>query len=108
VYKLSKAFYMLKQASRAWYARLKTFLQDHGYVMGSTDNTLFTLKYGNNFLLVQICVDDIIFDHSSHVPDVHDGRINLFHRYQNQANEAGHTSSQVQEGHHDEIQHGLA
>ena len=43
---------MLKEASRAWYARLKTFLLEHGYVMGSVDNTLFTLKYGNDFLLV--------------------------------------------------------
>jgi hypothetical protein len=42
VYKLSKALYMLKQASRAWYARLKTFLRDHGYVMGSTDNMATT------------------------------------------------------------------
>jgi hypothetical protein len=37
VYKLSKALYRLKQASRAWYAWLKTFLLDHGYVMGSID-----------------------------------------------------------------------
>jgi hypothetical protein len=35
-------------------------------VMGSVDKTLFTLKHGNNFLLVQICVDDIIFGGSSH------------------------------------------
>jgi hypothetical protein len=54
VYKLSKALYGLKQAPRAWYARLKTFLLDHGYVMGSIDKTLFTLKHGNNFLLIQI------------------------------------------------------
>jgi hypothetical protein len=67
VYKLSKALYRLKQASRAWYARLKTFLLDHGYVMGSVDKTLFTLKHGNDFLLVQIYVDDIIFGGSSHV-----------------------------------------
>jgi hypothetical protein len=52
VYKLSKALYELKQASRAWYARLKYFLLEHGYLMGSVDKTLFTLKHGNNFLLV--------------------------------------------------------
>jgi hypothetical protein len=34
--------------------------------MGSVDNTLFTLNHGNGFLLVQICVDDIIFGVSSH------------------------------------------
>jgi hypothetical protein len=67
VYKLSKALYGLKQAQRAWYARLKTFLLDHGYVMGSVDKTLFTLKHGNDFLLIQIYVDDIIFGGSSHV-----------------------------------------
>jgi hypothetical protein len=55
VYNLSKALYWLKQAPRVWYARLKTFLLDHG------------LKRGNDFLLVQIYVDDIIFGGSSHV-----------------------------------------
>jgi hypothetical protein len=35
VYKPSKALYGLKQAPQAWYARLKTFLLKHGYVMGS-------------------------------------------------------------------------
>jgi hypothetical protein len=52
VYKLSKALYGLKQALWTWYARLKTFLLEHGYVMGSVDKTLFTLKHGNDFLLV--------------------------------------------------------
>jgi hypothetical protein len=66
VYKLSKALYGLKQAPRVWYARLKTFLLEHGYVMGSVDKTLFTLNHGTNFLLVQIYVDDIIFCVSSH------------------------------------------
>jgi hypothetical protein len=66
VYKLSKALCELKQAPRAWYARLKIFLLEHGYIMGSVDKTLFTLKHGTNFLLVQIYVDDIIFDVSSH------------------------------------------
>jgi hypothetical protein len=66
VYKLSKALYGLKQTSQAWYAKLKTFLVEHGYVMGSVDKTLLTLKYSTNFLLVQIYVDDIIFGVSSH------------------------------------------
>jgi hypothetical protein len=67
VYKLLKALYGLKQAPRVWYARLTTFLLDHGYVIGSVNKTLFTLKHGNDFLLVQIYVDDIIFGGSSHV-----------------------------------------
>jgi hypothetical protein len=58
---------MLKQAPRAWYARLKTFLLDPGYVMESIDKTLLTLKLGNDFLVVQIYIDDIIFGGSSHV-----------------------------------------
>jgi hypothetical protein len=66
VYKLSKALYGFKQAPRAWYARLKTFLLEHGYVMGSVDKTLFTLNHGTAFLIVQIYVDDIIFGGSSH------------------------------------------
>jgi hypothetical protein len=52
VYKLSKALYGLKQVPQAWYARLKTFLLEHGYVMGSVDKTLFTLNHGTDFLLV--------------------------------------------------------
>jgi hypothetical protein len=35
--------------------------------MGSVDKTLFTLNHGNDFLRVQIYVDDIIFGSSSHV-----------------------------------------
>jgi hypothetical protein len=66
VYKLSKALYGLKQEPWAWYARLKMFLLEHGYVMGSVDKTLFTLNHGTDFLLVQIYVDDIIFGGSSH------------------------------------------
>jgi hypothetical protein len=67
VYRLSKALYMLKQVLQSWYARLKTFLLEHGYVMRSVYKTLFTLKYGKDFLHAQIYVDDIIFGGSSHV-----------------------------------------
>jgi hypothetical protein len=57
---------VLKQVSRDWYARLKMFLLEHGYVMGSVDKTLFTRNHGTDCLLVQIYVDDIIFGGSSH------------------------------------------
>jgi hypothetical protein len=52
VYKLSNVLYGLKQASWVWYARLKSFLLEHVYVMTSVDKTLFTLKYVNDFLLI--------------------------------------------------------
>jgi hypothetical protein len=51
VYKLSKTLYRLKQAPRAYYTRLKMFLLEHGYVMGSVDKTLFTLNHDTDFLL---------------------------------------------------------
>ncbi|WVZ63945.1 hypothetical protein U9M48_013535 [Paspalum notatum var. saurae] len=66
VYKLRKALYSLKQAPRAWYARLKSFLLKFGFVMGSVDKTLFLLSHGGDTLIVQIYVDDIIFGGLSH------------------------------------------
>jgi hypothetical protein len=66
VYKLLKALYELKQAPRTWYTRLNIFFLEHIYVMGRVDKTRFTLNHDTDFLLVQICVDDIIFGGSSH------------------------------------------
>jgi hypothetical protein len=60
------SLFVIKQTPRAWYARLKFFLLEHGYVIWSVDKTLFTLNHDTNFLLVQIYVDDIIFGASSH------------------------------------------
>nr|GFB30146.1 retrovirus-related Pol polyprotein from transposon TNT 1-94 [Tanacetum cinerariifolium] len=61
VYKLKKAFYGLKQAPRAWYDMLSSFLLSQDFSKGSVDPTLFIRKNGNDSLLVQIYVDDIIF-----------------------------------------------
>jgi hypothetical protein len=58
---------MLKEVPQAWYARLKIFLLEHGHVMGSVDKTVFTLKHVNDFLLIQIYMDDVIFGGSSHM-----------------------------------------
>jgi Reverse transcriptase (RNA-dependent DNA polymerase) len=60
VYRFTKALYGFKQAPKAWYGRLSYFLLSNGFVMGQNDTTLFTKKKGNNLLLVQVYVDDII------------------------------------------------
>ncbi|KAK6149485.1 hypothetical protein DH2020_017010 [Rehmannia glutinosa] len=65
VYKLKKALYGLKQAPRAWYDILSQFLTDNGFtkgfIRGKVDTTLFVFEKGQDCLLVQIYVDDIIF-----------------------------------------------
>nr|GEU93532.1 hypothetical protein [Tanacetum cinerariifolium] len=61
VYKLKKALYALKQAPRAWYDMLSSFLISQDFCKGSVDPTLFIYRNGNDLLLVQIYVDDIIF-----------------------------------------------
>ncbi|GJT14317.1 retrovirus-related pol polyprotein from transposon TNT 1-94 [Tanacetum coccineum] len=61
VYRLRKALYGLKQAPRAWYDELSNFLMSKGFTKGTIDPTLFTIRYGEDILLVKIYVDDIIF-----------------------------------------------
>ncbi|GJX57178.1 retrovirus-related pol polyprotein from transposon TNT 1-94 [Tanacetum coccineum] len=54
VYRLRKALYGLKQAPRAWYDELSNFLILKGFTKGTIDPTLFTIKYREDILLVQI------------------------------------------------------
>jgi hypothetical protein len=65
VYRLTKALYGLKQAPRAWYGRLRGFLFSKGFEMGKVDKTLFLLRQGDDILIVQVYVDDIVFGRSS-------------------------------------------
>jgi hypothetical protein len=66
VYRLRKALYGPKQAPRAWYNHLRGFLFSNGFEMGKVDNTLFLLKQGDDILIVQVYVDDIVFGDLSH------------------------------------------
>ncbi|GJU71620.1 retrovirus-related pol polyprotein from transposon TNT 1-94 [Tanacetum coccineum] len=61
VYKLKKALYGLKQAPHAWYDMLSSFLISQDFSKGLVDLTLFMRRDGEELLLVQIYVDDIIF-----------------------------------------------
>nr|GFD05371.1 uncharacterized mitochondrial protein AtMg00810-like [Tanacetum cinerariifolium] len=50
------------QAPRAWYETLATYLLENGFQRGMIDQTLFIKKQQKDILLVQIYIDDIIFD----------------------------------------------
>nr|GEY45662.1 retrovirus-related Pol polyprotein from transposon TNT 1-94 [Tanacetum cinerariifolium] len=56
-----EALYGLKQAPRAWYDMMSNFLISQHFSKGGVNLTLFKQKAGNDLLLVQIYVDDIIF-----------------------------------------------
>nr|GEY06480.1 copia protein [Tanacetum cinerariifolium] len=61
VYKLKKALYGLKQVPRAWYDELSLFLLQNHFFKGTIDPTLFTRRFDDDILVVQVYVDDIIF-----------------------------------------------
>ncbi|CAL2265196.1 unnamed protein product [Prunus armeniaca] len=66
VCKLKKALYSLKQAPRAWYEEINSYLIDCGYVKSSSEATLYC-KTKENFgtLIVSIYVDDIVYTRSN-------------------------------------------
>jgi hypothetical protein len=45
---------------------LRGFLFSKGFEMGKVDKTLFLLRQGDDVLIVQVYVDDIVFGGSSH------------------------------------------
>nr|GEX34490.1 retrovirus-related Pol polyprotein from transposon TNT 1-94 [Tanacetum cinerariifolium] len=61
VYKLKKALYELKQAPRAWYDELSTFLLQNHFFKCTIDPTLFIRRFDDDILVVHVYVDDIIF-----------------------------------------------
>nr|GFB75430.1 putative ribonuclease H-like domain-containing protein [Tanacetum cinerariifolium] len=64
VYKVEKAMYGLHQAPRAWYSTLSKYLLKNGFQKGTIDQTLFIRSQREDFILVQVYVDDIIFGSS--------------------------------------------
>nr|GEX32490.1 copia protein [Tanacetum cinerariifolium] len=79
VYKLKKALYGLKQAPRVWYDMLLSFLISQQFSKGAVDPTLYTRQAGNDLLLIQTYVNDIIFA-STNTAICITVRIGMFHR----------------------------
>nr|GFB79337.1 putative ribonuclease H-like domain-containing protein [Tanacetum cinerariifolium] len=61
VYKVEKSMYGLHQAPRAWYGTLSKYLLMNGFQRSTIDQTLFIRRQKEDFILVQVSVDDIIF-----------------------------------------------
>ena len=59
VCKLTKSLYGLKQASRQWFARLLTELQQQDFNQSKKDYSLFIKKYGSHITLVVVYVYDV-------------------------------------------------
>lgn len=56
--KLRKSLYGLKQASRCWNRRFKTFIVDFGFVVCGSDPCAFVSTKDGNILILAIYVDD--------------------------------------------------
>ncbi|GJU02874.1 retrovirus-related pol polyprotein from transposon TNT 1-94 [Tanacetum coccineum] len=81
VYRLRKALYGLKQAPRAWNDELSNFLMSKVFTKGTIDPTLFTIRYGEDILLVQIYFDDIIFGYQAIPTEKHLKEVKGIFRY---------------------------
>ena len=60
VCRLQKAIYGLKQASRAWYQELCSFLLSLSFIMSYADTSLFILSCTSSIIYVLVYVDDLI------------------------------------------------
>lgn len=65
VYKLLKALYGLRQAPRAWYARLNKCLEELGFVKFLYEHAVYTRREGEEVLIVAVYVDDLLVTGSS-------------------------------------------
>ncbi|KAJ9519297.1 hypothetical protein QJQ45_023094, partial [Haematococcus lacustris] len=60
VCRLKRALYGLRQAPRAWHARLKAELEQLGFAASAADSCLFTMVRGNSKVLLAVYVDDCL------------------------------------------------
>ena len=65
VYKLIKALYGLRQAPRAWYARLSKCLEELGFIKCPYEHAVYTRREGGEVLVVAVYVDDLLITGTS-------------------------------------------
>eukprot|EP00253_Pinus_taeda_P020745 PITA_20745 len=57
---LKKPIYGPKQAPRAWYAKMDSFLLESGFSRCHSDNIVYTKKVGKSLIILVLYVDDLI------------------------------------------------
>ncbi|KAL8112473.1 hypothetical protein AgCh_019977 [Apium graveolens] len=60
VYRLVKALYGLRQAPRAWYAKLSKCLEELGFIRCPYEHAVYTKRIGGEMLLMGVYVDDLL------------------------------------------------
>ena len=65
VYRLKKSLYGLKQALRAWYGQIDSYLQQLGFVKSDVDPNPYYLMVENEPLILVLYVDDLFLTGSS-------------------------------------------
>jgi hypothetical protein len=60
VYKLHKALYELRQAPRAWNAKLDSSLLSLGFRCSTEEHAVYVRGTGNDLLIVGVYVDDLV------------------------------------------------
>nr|GEV30084.1 hypothetical protein [Tanacetum cinerariifolium] len=64
------ALYELKQAAKAWYDELSTFLLQNGFSKGTIDLTLFTRRFDDDILVVNQSPSGIFINQSKYVHEI--------------------------------------
>jgi hypothetical protein len=60
VCRLKKSLYGLKKASRAWYAKMDSYLLSHNFVHCKSDLNVYRLRMTNSLILLVLYVNDLL------------------------------------------------